>query len=315
MADQLTPTRAESTFLDVPSGPIAALDTGGAGPVLLLVPGYTGSKEDFAPVLDPLADNGIRAVAIDLPGQYQSGGPESEAFYRPESLGPVLAGVIAGLGGRVVLLGHSYGGLVSRAAVLAGAPVAGLVLLCSGPAAFTGGSRLDALLIGGPLLRQHGLAAAYAIRESTTEGLRGAPPAELAAFLRRRFLQTSAPSLLGMASALIDEPDRTHDLALNLQNRPVAVVSGESDDAWPHEQQRAMAAGLGTSLVLIPGAAHSPASRGADRPGRPAGTAGAHLDGCVTGGTDRRSAPPGEPEQDQHPDDHRDRADQPGGGR
>lgn len=259
MADQLTPTRAVPTFLDSPSGPIAALDTGGDGPVVLLVPGYTGSKEDFAPVLDPLSDNGIRAVAIDLPGQFESGGPPSETFYRPESLGPVLGPVIDGLGEKVVLLGHSYGGLVSRAAVLSGAPVAGLVLLCSGPAGFTVGARLDALRIGGPLLRGYGLAAAYAIRESMTQRLRGAQRAELAAFLRHRFLQTSAPSLLGMASALIDEPDRTGELANALRGRPVAVISGAGDDAWPHEQQQAMAARLGTSLVLIPAAAHSPA--------------------------------------------------------
>ncbi len=259
MADQLTPTRAAPTFLDSAAGPIAALDNGAAGPVLLLVPGYTGSKEDFAPVLDPLADNGIRALAIDLPGQYESGGPPPEDFYRPKALGPVLANVIAGLGGPVVLLGHSYGGLVSRAAVLAGAPISGLVLLCSGPAAFTGGARLDALRIGAPWLREYGQEAAYAIRESTTEGLRGAPRPELAAFLRHRFMSTSVASLLGMASALMDEPDRTGDLARALEGRPVAVVSGAGDDAWPHEQQQAMARHLGTSLVVIPDAAHSPA--------------------------------------------------------
>ena len=260
MADQLTDTRAETTFLDVPSGPIAALDTGGPGPVLLLVPGYTGSKEDFAPVLDPLADNGIRAVAIDLPGQFQSGGPESEAFYRPESAGSGARGChrrSRWVGGATRPFLRRSGVQGCGARRRAGG---GLVLLCSGPAAFTGGSRLDALLIGGPLLRQHGLEAAYAIRESTTEALRGAPRSDVAAFLRRRFLQTSAPSLLGMAAALIDEPDRTTDLARSLQNRPVAVISGVGDDAWPHDQQRAMAAGLGTSLVLIPGAAHSPSS-------------------------------------------------------
>ena len=38
----------------------------------LLIPGYTGSKEDFLPVLGPLAAAGRRVVAIDMRGQYES---------------------------------------------------------------------------------------------------------------------------------------------------------------------------------------------------------------------------------------------------
>src|SRR3712207_7202692 len=46
------------------AGPLAALDTGGEGArgTVLLVPGYTGSKEDFAPLLAPLARRGYRGV-------------------------------------------------------------------------------------------------------------------------------------------------------------------------------------------------------------------------------------------------------------
>ena len=46
------------------TGPLAALDTGAtdAGTVLL-VAGFTGSKEDFAPLLTPIAEAGLRAVA------------------------------------------------------------------------------------------------------------------------------------------------------------------------------------------------------------------------------------------------------------
>ena len=54
------------------AGPLAALDTGTAaeGTVLLLA-GFTGSKEDFAPLLAPIAAAGLRAVAIDQRGQYE----------------------------------------------------------------------------------------------------------------------------------------------------------------------------------------------------------------------------------------------------
>src|SRR4051794_2296176 len=147
--EQLTPHSAVRISLPSTVGPLAGLDaapTGLRGTVLLL-PGYTGSKEDFAPILDPLADCGYRAVTIDLPGQFESAGPIDEAAYTPLELGSVCADVVRdlALNSPVVLLGHSFGGLVARGAVLAGAPIAGLVLLCSGPGALSYGARHDAL--------------------------------------------------------------------------------------------------------------------------------------------------------------------------
>ncbi len=58
-----------------PDGPVAVLDAGD-GPAVLFVPGYTGTKEDFAPLLPLLAAAGLRAVAMDLPGQYETPGPD-----------------------------------------------------------------------------------------------------------------------------------------------------------------------------------------------------------------------------------------------
>ncbi|MDQ6658812.1 MAG: alpha/beta hydrolase [Actinomycetota bacterium] len=232
----------------------------GICPIVLMVPGYTGSKEDFAPLLDPLADNGFHAVAIDLPGQYESAGPSDEAGYSPNALGVMLAGMIAQLPGPVILLGHSYGGLVARAAVLAGSRVAGLVLLDSGPAALPAGPRTLAMEGGAPVLRDQGIKAAYEFRRSLTADLRRPPTAELEGFYRKRFLASAPAGLLGMAAAIVAEPDLVTELAaaLDAATIPVAVISGEADDAWGIEQQAAMARRLGTSLLVIPGAAHSP---------------------------------------------------------
>ena len=44
------------------------------GAPVLLVPGYTGSKEDFIAVLAPLAAAGHEVLAIDQRGQYESPG-------------------------------------------------------------------------------------------------------------------------------------------------------------------------------------------------------------------------------------------------
>jgi pimeloyl-ACP methyl ester carboxylesterase len=249
-------------WLPGPHGPLAALTAAPPDPAatVLMVPGYTGSKEDFAPLLDAVADAGFAALAIDLPGQYESPGPPDEAAYLPAALGPVVAQLVLRLAPRpVLLLGHSYGGLVSRAAVLAGARVAGLVLLGSGPAALPDGTRRSLLDLGEPVLRAHGVHAVQQLREAANAGQPPQPP-ELAELLRRRFVASSAAGLLGMATGLRTEPDRVAELAAVLApaGPPCLVACGELDDAWPPEAQRAMAARLGARFATIPGAAHSP---------------------------------------------------------
>lgn len=265
MADQLTPTHAVHSTLESSAGPLAALigsPKEDPRAMILLVPGYTGSKEDFAPIIDPLVDHGFVTIAIDQPGQFESPGPDTETAYTPAALGLVLASVIAGfaLDHPVLLLGHSFGGLVSREAVLHGADVGGLVLLCSGPAAFGSGNRFDALTAGAPVLREHGPQVLYDNGQKAA-GADPLNPDPLARFLRRRFSRSSRAGLLGMGSALLSEPDHTAALAAALTRRrtPVAVVAGEADDAWPLAAQRGMAATLGTELVLVPGGGHSPA--------------------------------------------------------
>ena len=41
---------------------------------VLLLHGYTGSKEDFSPILAPLAEAGYSAYALDHRGQFESRG-------------------------------------------------------------------------------------------------------------------------------------------------------------------------------------------------------------------------------------------------
>jgi pimeloyl-ACP methyl ester carboxylesterase len=262
---QLTPHRASR--IELP-GSIAALAATPAmeddlGATVVLVPGYTGSKEDFAPLLDPLLDAGLGVLAIDLPGQHESDGPYDEPAYLPPALGTVVAELIGPLAPRpVVLVGHSYGGLVARAAVLAGAHLRGLVLLCSGPSELPPGLRRTMLDIGEPIMREQGIHAVQALREAAeaADQRRVPPPPELAAFLRSRFLATSPSSLLGMSTGLRTEPDRVAELAAELArtSTPCLVACGAADDAWPAAVQRQMAVRLGAPFVTIPAAGHSP---------------------------------------------------------
>jgi pimeloyl-ACP methyl ester carboxylesterase len=247
----------------VPGTRLAALRADPADPVgavALLVPGFTGSKEDFVALLDPLRSSGLFVLAVDLPGQYESPGPHREQDYHPAPLGRTLAALVADLaasGDRVLLLGHSYGGLVCRSAVLAGAPVTGLTLLGSGPGALPQGERRALLDATEPIMRAEGIETVQRLLEAR-DGI--AEPPELAALLRARFLRSSTAGLLGMATGLRTEPDRVTELAAALRTGAISclVVFGESDDAWPVAVQRDMAAELNAEVAAVPGATHSP---------------------------------------------------------
>ena len=120
-------------------GTFAVLDNAGAlaGPrrgSALLVPGFTGSKEDYIAVLAPLATRGVHAVALDLAGQYESTRPAGTSYSLAGFAADVWA-VAEQLETPTVLVGHSFGGLVVREAVLADPLAAqGLVIIASGPA-------------------------------------------------------------------------------------------------------------------------------------------------------------------------------------
>jgi pimeloyl-ACP methyl ester carboxylesterase len=264
-ASQITPHGARRVQLVVSGAELAALRADPPNPigaVALQVPGYTGSKEDFSALLDPLCGAGLSVLALDLPGQYESPGPDREQDYHPAPLGWVLATLVAELaagGDRVLLLGHSYGGLVARAAVLAGAPVTGLTLLSSGPGALPLGQRRAVLDATEPVMRAHGVEAVQRLLEAR-DGI--AEPPELAALLRDRFLRSSTAGLLGMATGLRTEPDRVAELAATLRTHaiPCLVVHGETEDVWPAALQRDMAARLGAPVEVVANAGHSPST-------------------------------------------------------
>jgi pimeloyl-ACP methyl ester carboxylesterase len=228
----------------------------------VLVPGYTGSKEDFALLAAPLTEAGWRYVALDQRGQYESSGSDDPAAYTVEALATDLLDFLAAVAPGAHVVGHSFGGLVARAAAIREpAAFASLTLLDSGPAALTG-PPVDRIRALAPLLDTYG-------PERLFEGLLAAatvsPGEEVVAFLRRRFLTSSVTGLRAMADAITGEPDRTEELRAT--GVRVLVASGEHDDTWLPDVQRDMAERLGAPFALIPGAVHSPAAE------RPAETA------------------------------------------
>jgi pimeloyl-ACP methyl ester carboxylesterase len=221
-------------------------------PGVLLVPGYTGSKEDFWHLMPPLACSGRTATAIDLRGQCDSGGPEDVSAYTINALAADVASLLAAASTPLHLVGHSFGGLVCRQAVLSGAPVRSLTLLGSGPGAL-GGGRADLVEVMRPMLGDGGVAQVWAaLSAASTAGL----SPEVAEFIEHRFLASPASALLGMGEALVNAPDLVDELAAT--GVSVLVACGENDDAWPPAAQQEMAARLGAPFVTLAGAGHSP---------------------------------------------------------
>ncbi len=86
---------------------------------------------------------------------------------------------------------------------------------------------------------------------------RVAVPPAVQEFYTARFLRNSPAGLLGMADAMLGEPDRVAELAAT--GVPVLVAHGVADDAWTPAAQEDMAHRLGARHVVIDGSVHSPA--------------------------------------------------------
>lgn len=248
--------------LGVSGGPLAVLELAPRddeardtprSPVVL-VPGYTGSKEDFLPLLEPLAGAGFRVLAFDQRGQHESPGSAEVSAYQVEALAGELLELLGWVGGPAHVVGHSFGGLVGRAAAVAEpAALRSLTLLDSGPGTL-GGERAALIRELEPVLVEHGQQAVWQVMSRLPNGR--PQPAAVQEFVRRRFFASHPVGLRGMGNALLAEPDRIAELCAT--GLPVLVAHGEHDDAWPPAEQAEMARRLGARHAVIPGAVHSP---------------------------------------------------------
>jgi pimeloyl-ACP methyl ester carboxylesterase len=248
-------TRGEFATLDaVPAAGPCELGTA------LLVPGYTGSKEDFTAILGQLAAAGRRVIAIDLRGQCQSPGPDDPAAYDIAELGADITAV-ADATQASHLLGHSFGGLVARSAVLGGYTPDSLTLLSSGPGALPGPRAEELRLFlnhvdGTPDSDLKDKVAEMWHASLRPQAVAAGVAAPILAFLAERMLANNPTGLVTMAADLLKAEDRTGELAA--RSIPTFVLYGEDDNAWPPALQQDMAARLNAERACIPAAAHNP---------------------------------------------------------
>jgi 2-succinyl-6-hydroxy-2,4-cyclohexadiene-1-carboxylate synthase len=242
---------------------MAYAESGSGSDVVLLVHGFTGAKEDFSDHLDPLADLGWRVLAPDLRGHGETSGPPGTDRYTFDLLRADVEAFIDALGlERLVLLGHSMGGVVAQHLARADAGrLRGLVLMDT----THGPSGMDPELVeaGIALVRDEGIDAladllALAPGANSTEAHQRLIRERdgFAEFGDRKLRSVSGDMFQAMARQLLD---RTSELdSLGTVSLPTLVMVGALDEPFV-QPSRDLAATIETArLVEIPGAGHNP---------------------------------------------------------
>ncbi|UOE46040.1 alpha/beta fold hydrolase [Agromyces larvae] len=253
------PDGAERRVFAAPSGPLAHIAMGPAdGQRVVLIPGATGSKEDFVLMLPLLADAGYRVESFDLAGQYESSeagpwrlDPPRERYDERLFLDDVLAVLDAGSGGAHVL-GYSFAGTIAQLALVARPDrFASLALLSCPPEV---GQAFRTVKRIGPLstltnARQGSALMRWGIRNN----LNRVPPGRIA-FVRERFALTRRESVDDIIGLMMATPDVRADVAA--AGVPKLVAVGEHD-LWPLERHEAFAREIGADVAVY-ATGHSP---------------------------------------------------------
>lgn len=253
------PPKTERDRVEVPSGELARISLGPVdGERVVLVPGVTGSKEDFILMMPLLAAAGYRVEAYDMAGQYESAaaGPENlsppQRRYTLDLFVEDLDTVLDTGRAPAHVLGYSFAGTVAAvAAITRPEKFTSLTLLSAPPVA---GQALRGFKYVGPIShvipgRSLGPAFVTALRYNVHRA-----PAHRAVFVRARLELTRASSVGDILALMKRTPDYT--TALRETGIPTLVASG-TGDVWPAVAHERFADRLGAEAVILP-TGHSP---------------------------------------------------------
>lgn len=256
---RVPPPGAVRGRMTAPSGLLATLSAGPAdGESVVLVPGVTGSKEDFSLMMPLLAAAGFRVLSYDLAGQYESADAGPENLVPPRKgydYGLFVDDLVCVLQSRAVpshVLGYSFAGIVTQLA-LAHRPdlFASLTLMSCPPHP---GRSLRGVRFLGPLSAHAGRRFGAALMLwGLRHNVNHVPPSRFD-FVRHRLTMTRKDSVRDVFGLMAHAPDVRAVIASAPVPKLVAV--GEHD-LWPLEVHRRFAAAIDARLSIYPGG-HSP---------------------------------------------------------
>jgi pimeloyl-ACP methyl ester carboxylesterase len=229
------------------------VDEWGSGAPLVLLHGYMGSGRDFLGVAPQLAED-RRVIAVSHRGHGESSNT-GESTYSFAQLGTDLARTIDALGlDTFDLLGHSMGGILSMAYVLARpARVRSLILMDTAAAPATT-EQPEIMVALATMACEQGMAALW---DQVGDVWSAAVTDEdIKAHMRTAVLALDPFALRELGAELFDYPSMLHDLAG--VTSPTTVLVGENDiglRAGADDLARTIPAAV---LTVIPDAAHSP---------------------------------------------------------
>jgi len=252
----VAPEGTRTWFFDAPSGRLASWDLGDpSGERVVMVPGATGSKEDFAYLAPILAEQGYFVQSYDLPGNYESAdaGPAGRDGWTYDLFYDDMIAFLEA-GGPAHLLGFSFAGIIAELVTVRRPElVRTLTLLASPP--LTGqvfrGMRTIGWLTRFPFYTPR-VGGGVLVWNVKTNFSKVTP--ERLTFANARLAHTRRESV----DAIVGLMMKTPDLRTELRDSPIPklVVCGEHD-LWTSAKYRAYAVEIGASVaVYVTG--HSP---------------------------------------------------------
>ncbi|QCO98730.1 alpha/beta hydrolase [Arthrobacter sp. 24S4-2] len=255
----MLPAGAVIMSIPVPSGHLAALAMGNPDdPWIVLVPGATGSKEDFSLMMPVLAAAGYFVLSYDLAGQYQSAaaGPENlvppRRHYDYELFVEDFLAVLEAGGKPAHIVAYSFAAIVAQLAFSMRPDLFKTLTLLSCPPE-PGQSFRSVSRIGRASGWVNGRIGAALLIWGIRRGFVRVPPGRQR-FVNYRFRFTRRASVRDIYALMKNAPDLRELLADATLPKFVAV--GEHD-LWPLRLHRLFAQSIGARITVYRGG-HSP---------------------------------------------------------
>jgi len=223
-----------------------------ARPHLLFLHGLGGGHHAWERQLPYFSGRGYPSHAWDQPGYGHSATVEP---YDLEQVALSLKRLIEKLGGPVVLIGHSMGGLIAQEAYARFPHLVKALALCFTSAAFVGGSDFARQFVAARLAPLDEGKSMAELAASVLPAMRGSRPDPEGLALAERIMSGIPPETYRKAVHLLTTFDRREQLPGIAV--PALLVAGSDDKTAPASIMKRMAEKIpGAEYVLLEGCGH-----------------------------------------------------------